>query len=241
MNIHYGVLSFLMPFKKHIHMANNVDQEISELLKEMGAKTETTESNGFQAPIKDTWYSSGGFSTTKTDARHEHGHKAIDMRALAGTPIYPLSAGVVINVGSSSVGGNFVKIQHNKELSSYYAHMSTVKVHEGDHVDLNTIIGTVGATGSAKDTFPHLHLEVYKNGMNIDPTAAGYFSGKPYTDPRKNPEEAEYISNYWTSDEAKAAAKSFNMTQHKAKKPVFSSRVDDILKLASEFDLLSRY
>ncbi len=231
-----------MPLISHMHMAN-IDEEIGSLLEEVGSEPDSSKGvvEGFQAPIKGTWYSSGGFSVTQTDARHKNGHKALDMRALAGTPIYPLTSGIVKNVGSSSVGGNFVKIEHNKELSSYYAHMSTVNVHEGDRVNLDTVIGKVGSTGSARDTFPHLHLEVYKNGSHIDPTAAGYFSGKPYTDPKNNPEEAAHIGNYWTSEADKKAAQSFNMAAHKAKKPVFSSRVDGILKLASEFYLLSKY
>lgn len=47
-------------------------------------------------------------------------------------------------MSNSANGGLNVKIQHNKTLSSYYAHLGTVSVNKGEKVDMNTVIGTVG-------------------------------------------------------------------------------------------------
>lgn len=183
----------------------------------------------FQSPIKGNWYSSGGFAPGSPSPGHPSGHMGLDMRASGGTPIYPLNSGVVTFVGSDARGGNFVKVQHANGIRSYYAHMSTVSVHKGDKVNHNTVLGTVGNTGNARHTFPHLHLQVWKNEQLQDP--AIYFpirTGK--FDPSK---EAT-----WISDEAKQNAQSFNMKEHLNNRRIaFSKDVNKLIKIA---DLYSR-
>lgn len=49
----------------------------------------------------------------------------------------------------------------------YYGHLSSVKVAKGDKVEMNTVIGTVGKTGTA--TGPNLHFEIQINGEYKDP------------------------------------------------------------------------
>lgn len=99
------------------------------------------------------------------------GHPGMDLTAPFATPVYPIADGTVESTGSLSWGyGNNVYIKNNGQLSSLYAHFSKILVKPGDKVTKNTQIGEVGATGWA--TGNHVHLEVYQNGVPINPEDA---------------------------------------------------------------------
>ena len=100
-------------------------------------------SGKFQAPIKGSWNSSGGFDAYSKRPNGRTGLKGVDLRAPAGTAIYTLTEGIVSNVGTDPIGGNIVTVQHPDNIKSYYAHLSTVKVQKGDKVDMNTVLGSV--------------------------------------------------------------------------------------------------
>ena len=193
---------------------------------------------GFQAPIKGDWKVSGIFSLSPTDARHTKGHLGVDMRASAGTPIYPLAPGVVTNIGTTPVGGLFVNIDHDDGVKTYYAHCSTIKVQKGDKVGYNTQIAIVGDSGNAKGTFPHLHFQVSKNGEIQNPDQ--YFTVPAYTNLGKD-------EKFWLSEEAKQEAQNFKLKTHLSSKPAedksavaFSKKVDKIYKLANNYYILSK-
>ena len=95
-------------------------------------------------------------------------HKGLDFTAPAGTPIYATANGTVIVAGFHPNGyGNQVVINHGYGYQTLYAHMYSVKVHEGEQVNRGEVIGYVGSTG--KSTGPHCHYEVHKNGTAVDP------------------------------------------------------------------------
>ncbi|OGD89586.1 hypothetical protein A2693_01080 [Candidatus Curtissbacteria bacterium RIFCSPHIGHO2_01_FULL_40_12] len=97
-------------------------------------------------------------------------HQAYDIATDLGTPIHPLGAGFVDFAGRVTDGkGNIVVIDHGDGLKSLYAHMGKIEVGVGDLVNSNTAIGTVGLTG--RTTGPHVHLEIYDNGRQIDPVS----------------------------------------------------------------------
>lgn len=100
-----------------------------------------------------------------------HGfHRGIDLLAPLGTPIEPITGGVVAEVSLGRIGwGNTVVIDHGNGLLSRYAHMREVRVIEGEAVAKDQLLGNVGLTGWT--TGPHLHLEIYQNGRAIDPVA----------------------------------------------------------------------
>lgn len=197
---------------------------------------------GWTPPIHDQWASSGGF-TYQPNPTHPKGHMGVDMRAPAGTPIYPMAPGIVSNVGTNHDGGNTVNVKHKGNVETYYAHMSTVKVQPGDKVTTNTVLGNVGNTGNASHTFPHLHLQVWENGAIQDP--AKYFSIPKYTD--LSP--AEKKQGPWLSEQAKQEAMAFSMDQHLAEgrrrnkgqsRVAFSRDVNKLLKIASSFEQLTK-
>lgn len=184
---------------------------------------------GYVAPIHDEWHSSGGF-TYQPNPTHPQGHMGVDLRAPGGTPIYPLAPGVVSNVGTDPKGGNVVNIQHADGVRTYYAHMSTVKAQKGDKVTTNTVIGTVGNTGNASHTVPHLHFQVWHDNQIQDP--AKYFSVPAYT----NLTAEEQKRGPWLSPEAKQQAEAFTMRDHLTERRVaFSKDVEKLVKLADQY------
>ena len=94
-------------------------------------------------------------------------HRGVDIAANHGASISPAAPGKVIKVGYDDVDGNHIVIQHTARAKTLYAHMDTIAVAEGDIVERDTAIGTVGETGLA--TGPHLHFELWENDTCIDP------------------------------------------------------------------------
>lgn len=95
-------------------------------------------------------------------------HPGIDIAGNDNQIMYPITKGVVVAVESGILGyGNSVVIKHENKLMSRYAHLSKIKVEQGQEVDKNTALGYVGSTGWS--TGPHLHLEIYEDGQAVNP------------------------------------------------------------------------
>ncbi|MCD2176882.1 M23 family metallopeptidase [Rhizobium sp. C1] len=95
-------------------------------------------------------------------------HPGIDFRGSIGDPARSTGAGVVISAGPASGYGNLVEIDHGNGITTRYGHLSEILVRVGQHVDTGDMIGRVGNTG--RSTGPHLHYEVRRNGVAIDPS-----------------------------------------------------------------------
>lgn len=94
-------------------------------------------------------------------------HHGVDIPAPTGTNIGAARSGTVIEVGSTAARGNYIKVQHDDGLVTLYQHCNSILAQQGDKVAQDQTIATVGSTG--KVTGPHLHLEVWKNGKDVDP------------------------------------------------------------------------
>ncbi len=98
-------------------------------------------------------------------------HAGIDIGGGEGAPISAAAGGTVILAGPSGGYGNLVVISHGtvngKNLTTAYAHQSTLLVREGQSVDRGQQIGRIGSTGAS--TGPHLHFEVRRDGDPVDP------------------------------------------------------------------------
>lgn len=99
-------------------------------------------------------------------------HKGLDIAAPYGTPIHAAIAGIVAVAGHHSGYGNFVKLAHGGGIASGYGHMSRIAVQPGAHVAQGQVIGFVGSTGMS--TGPHLHWEVWRNGVAVNPRAFSF-------------------------------------------------------------------
>jgi murein DD-endopeptidase MepM/ murein hydrolase activator NlpD len=122
-----------------------------------------------KAPVEFKYISSG--YTTGNRVVMEIGlsgpHLAIDYAAPIGTPIRTVGDGTVIFSGWKTGYGYFVSIRHNGTYTTNYAHQSKVAVKYGQKVVQGETIGYVGSTGYS--TGPHLHFEMVKNGVKINP------------------------------------------------------------------------
>jgi murein DD-endopeptidase MepM/ murein hydrolase activator NlpD len=95
-------------------------------------------------------------------------HAGLDFTAASGTPIYATADGVVRDAGFNTGGyGNRVLINHGFGYETTYSHMYKIKARVGERVKRGEVIGYIGNTG--KSTGPHLHYEVHRNGVPVDP------------------------------------------------------------------------
>ncbi len=94
-------------------------------------------------------------------------HKGLDFADPVGTPVYAVAAGVVSYVGPKSGYGNAVEVDHGDGVVSRYGHLSAAKAVEGQLVKKGDLVALSGNTG--RSTGPHLHLEILKNGEQLNP------------------------------------------------------------------------
>lgn len=95
-------------------------------------------------------------------------HPGIDLTAPVGSSVYPIADGVVILVGTLKTGyGRHVIVEHANGLVSLYAHLGKILVEEGQKITKKVVLGEVGLTG--RTTGYHLHLEVRKEGVVVNP------------------------------------------------------------------------
>lgn len=96
-------------------------------------------------------------------------HRGVDFGAPPGTPIMAAGDGIVDMAGWNAGYGNYVRVRHNEQYGTAYAHMSRIAsgLRKGTHVRQGQVIGYVGMTGLA--TGPHLHYEVLVHNQQINP------------------------------------------------------------------------
>lgn len=94
-------------------------------------------------------------------------HYGMDFTAATGTDVFATGIGVVKSTERETGYGNMVVIDHGFGYETYYAHLSRINVQVGQKVNRGDVIGFVGSTGTS--TAPHLHYEVSKNGVKVNP------------------------------------------------------------------------
>jgi len=95
-------------------------------------------------------------------------HYGMDFTAPRGTPVYASGDGVVKRAdGRASGYGNHIRIDHGYDYVSLYAHLYKYNVNVGQKVRRGDLIGYVGSSG--RSVGPHLHYEVFKDNIRINP------------------------------------------------------------------------
>lgn len=99
------------------------------------------------------------------------GHKGIDILAEEGSQVVAALSGIVQEVYNDELWGIVIIVDHGHGLMTKYANLSTADmVKEGIKVNKGDVIGKVGKTASIEMMMkPHIHFEVIKDGISIDP------------------------------------------------------------------------
>ena len=95
-------------------------------------------------------------------------HEGIDFRAATGTRVYASRDGKVIFAGRKGGYGKVVGIEHVDDFTTWYGHLSRIRVKNGQWVSQGKVIGLSGNTGIS--TGPHLHFEIRYKGRSEKPT-----------------------------------------------------------------------
>lgn len=132
-------------------------------------------------PIRDFSYTSVGASVgdkINPFYKVKVSHDGLDMIAPSGTPVLASADGTVTSVQRSSKGlGNTVTVAHDGGYVTKYAHLSNIKVIRGRKIKKGTVIGSVGMSG--KSFAPHLHYEIWKDTVALDPVSYFFSSVTP--------------------------------------------------------------
>ena len=98
-------------------------------------------------------------------------HKAIDFKAGEDLQVYAVASGTVSNVYTNYLEGTVIEITHNNGIVSIYKSLiNDISVKVGDKVSAGSVIGKVGETMAQESkTGAHLHFEMTKNGVKVNP------------------------------------------------------------------------
>jgi murein DD-endopeptidase MepM/ murein hydrolase activator NlpD len=143
----------------------------SLLLKQKPSKRKQSKdesSDSFNVPVSGTRTSNFGSRVDPVTHKQNSFHSGIDIAAAKGTPVSAAQAGKVSRAEFNKNGyGNLIVLEHQKDFTTYYGHLSSIKVTVGQSVKKGDNIGAVGSTG--KSTGPHLHFEVRRGDTALDP------------------------------------------------------------------------
>ncbi len=96
-------------------------------------------------------------------------HYGIDLRASMDTPVYASARGTVTwytKPKGTGTYGRVIELNHGEGFTTVYAHLNSVSVSSGDHVEKGDLIGYSGKTGA---NAPHLHFEIRHKGIPYNP------------------------------------------------------------------------
>ena len=125
----------------------------------------------------------GGRLTSRFGMRHHpllgytRLHKGVDFAAAYGSPVLAAASGNIVGAGWAGGYGRQVRIAHGNGLASSYSHLSRLAVAAGSFVRAGQVIGYAGSSGLS--TGPHVHYEVRRNGVPVDPLGSGLASAAP--------------------------------------------------------------
>lgn len=162
-------------------LEKQMDDYILQIAQQNSGSNGRYDGSAFQWPLPGFYWIISGFGP-----RWSSHHSGIDITGsnVYGSKIVASASGTVQDISNycthhnnlyDTCGGGwgrYVLIDHGRgsngnSYKTLYAHMSRVAVSVGQYVTKGQVIGYVGSTGSS--TGPHLHFEVYLNGVRVDP------------------------------------------------------------------------
>lgn len=102
-------------------------------------------------------------------------HDGIDVSGNIGDSVYAVEDGTVEDIYLDALYGTSIIINHKDGITSVYSNLQEeVKTKKGENVKKGTVIGKIGKTAIIEvNDEPHIHLEILKDGNNIDPSQIG--------------------------------------------------------------------
>jgi murein DD-endopeptidase MepM/ murein hydrolase activator NlpD len=144
----------------------NLDTSFDRLEQAWGERLKVLASTPSLAPVSGFFSDGFGWRRDPIDGAREF-HKGVDIVASTGTPVRASADGLVTAAGRMSGYGEMIQLVHGFGMSTRYGHLSKVMVTPGQRVKRGDVIGLVGSTG--RSTGPHLHYEVFRAGVQVDP------------------------------------------------------------------------
>ena len=108
-----------------------------------------------------------GVITSHFGPRWGRFHYGIDVSAPLGTPVHAYAAGRVAYAGYNYILGKLITLVHEDGMVTRYGHSGTLLVANGDWVEAGQVIALSGNSGVS--TGPHVHFEIRKSGIAMDP------------------------------------------------------------------------
>lgn len=119
----------------------------------------------FVWPVAEQGFVTRSFGDTTSSPRD--GHVGVDIAVPVGSYVRSFRTGRVTETGDDPEYGLYVRVVHDDDLSSLYAHNSWLFVDPGDSVEVGEVIALSGNSG--RSTAPHLHIEIERQGVPVDP------------------------------------------------------------------------
>lgn len=167
-------------FRKAVFTYNHSEKYVSDVLgymekyaKPLTAPVDIVESSGGFA-LPGNWPVNSGFGQRFHPIfKIWRLHGGLDFDCATGDPIAATKPGIVSYAGWMDANnhkagyGLYVWVEHGGGFKTGYNHLSGLNVSVGDKVNTGDIVGACGTTGTS--TGDHLHFEVFKNGVLVDP------------------------------------------------------------------------
>ncbi len=146
-----------------------VEEELSKVQTELNNVNDSAAIalNGFVFPVAPPFSFVDTFGAPRmTGTKYAHSHEGVDIFAARGTPLLATTRGVIAKKGVAVLGGNKLWLIGADGTQYYYAHLTQFGpgIEDGAIVEAGQVLGSVGNTGNALTTPPHLHFEIHPYG-----------------------------------------------------------------------------
>ena len=118
-------------------------------------------------PVIYGWISSYFGKRTSPFTGRSEMHRGVDFAGKTGSDVVAVAGGIVSQARKNGGYGYMVEIDHGNGYVTRYGHNKMLLVQAGEAIKRGQVIAKLGSTG--RSTGPHVHFEVIKDGVRIDP------------------------------------------------------------------------